>query len=235
MGARLSSTAIKLGIAALILLVLIVVGLPALKRAVLPRDELATVATATVEAMREQNKLSAFAATFAAPVTTTVKSPLGLTTRKTSIFHGTVQYDVDLSKLGDDDVRWNAKDRMLIVRIPPVELQPPAIDINNIQEYGGGGVLATVTDSGRKADLANRQAGVKSILAQARGPLFMRNAREAHRRAVQQLFALPLRAAGLDARVEARYADEKQGQGHDQWDLSRPIAEVYAEAKAKGY
>ena len=71
------------------------------------------IADATLLSVREQGRLTVFAARFVAIVTAS-ESRLGLTARKTLIMPGTVRYGVDLSRLrraasrlgrGDPDAR----------------------------------------------------------------------------------------------------------------------------------
>ena len=75
-------------------------------------------------------------------------------------------------------------------------------------------------------DDANRKAAQAELFRQARAPTPMRIAREATRRAVERNFALPLRAAGLDARVIVRFPDE--GRSAEQMDRSTPLNEALA-------
>jgi Protein of unknown function (DUF4230) len=63
-----------------------------------------TIASASLEGIREQNRLSAFAANYAA-VVTSEQQRFGLSAKKTLIMQGLVRYEVDLAKLTDDDVR----------------------------------------------------------------------------------------------------------------------------------
>ena len=143
---------------------------------------------------------------------------------------GTVEYQVDLGKLSPRDVRWDAKTRTLGVVLPPVEVTPPRIDLTQIREYGDGGILAAVTDADAKLEAANRSAGQAELMRQAHEAVPMKLARDATRRAVADSFALPLRAAGLDARVEVRFADEGTA-SDERWDTTRSIAEVLAERR----
>ncbi|MBS0504901.1 MAG: DUF4230 domain-containing protein [Proteobacteria bacterium] len=173
--------------------------------------------------MREQNRLSAFAASFVA-VVTSEQSRLGLSARKTLIMPGTVRYDVDLGKLGPEDVRWDAGRKTLTVTLPPVELDGPNVDLNAVRQYDGGGLLMRFTNAGEVLDAANRKAAQAELLRQARSPTPMRIAREATRKAVERNFALPLKAAGLDARVEVRFPDENRSS--EQMDRSTPLEEA---------
>jgi hypothetical protein len=182
-----------------------------------------SIASATLNGMREQNRLSAFVASYVA-VVTSEQSRLGLTARKTLIMPGTVRYEVDLGKLRAQDIGWNAEAKLLTVTLPPVELVGPTVNMNAIREIDGGGLLSALTNAGDRLDEANRRAAQAELLRQARGPVPMRIARDATRRAVERNFALPMRAAGLDARVEVRFADERRS--NEQMDRSTPLSEV---------
>ncbi|MET4897433.1 DUF4230 domain-containing protein [Sphingomonadaceae bacterium jetA1] len=182
-----------------------------------------TIARASLEGLREQNRLSAFAARYVAVVTSR-QSQLGFSTERTLIMPGMVRYEVDLGKLRQRDVRWDGHDHILSITLPPVEIDGPQVDMAAIREYGSGGVLTTFTDAEQRLDAANRTAGQAELLRQARGPAPMRLARDATRRAVERSFAMPLRAAGVEANVRVRFADEAQNDEH--WDTTRTIEEV---------
>ncbi|MBW8841299.1 MAG: DUF4230 domain-containing protein [Sphingomonadales bacterium] len=178
------------------------------------------IATASVQGLREQNKLSAFQASYVAVVTST-QSRFGLSTERTLIMPGTVDYEVDLSKLAQRDVVWDAKSKTLGVTLPQPMPSPPRININAIRTYGHNGVLGALTDVGSQLDDANKAAAQKELTSQALQPEPMKLARDATRRAVEQSFALPLKAAGLDATVRVRFAGE--GQNDEIWDMSKPL------------
>lgn len=183
-----------------------------------------TVASASLQGLREQNRLSAFAARYVAVVTSR-QSQLGFTTQKTLIMPGSVRYEVDLGKLTERDVAWDAGTKTLSVRLPPIEVDGPQVDLTAIREYSSGGVLAAVTNAEDRLDLANRRAGQDELLRQAREPVSMRLARDATRRAVERSFALPLRAAGLDAKVVVAFAGDPVA-SDEQWDVSRSLEQV---------
>ena len=183
-----------------------------------------TVASASLEGLREQNRLSAFAARFVA-VTTSRQSQLGLSTEKTLIMPGMVRYEVDLGKLTQRDVTWNAETRTLSVRLPPIELDGPQVDMTAIREYGTGGILSRLTDADSRLDAANRRAGQAELVRQARDATPMKLARDATRRAVESSFAMPLRAAGIDANVKVSFAGDPVS-STERWDTSRSLEEV---------
>ncbi|MBR0552130.1 DUF4230 domain-containing protein [Stakelama marina] len=184
-----------------------------------------TIASASLTGLREQNKLTAFAARYVA-VVTSKQSRLGLTAQKTIIMPGSVEYDVDLSKLKQGDVAWDADTKTLSVHLPPIELDGPHVELNAIREYGEGGILMSLTDAEAKLDAANKKAAQAELVRQARQPTPMRLAREATRRAIEHSFAMPLKAAGIDAHVRATFPGERSAAERQRWDVSKPISEV---------
>lgn len=184
-----------------------------------------TIASASLTGIREQNRLSAFAANYAA-VVTSEQQRFGLSAKKTLIMQGLVRYEVDMAKLTNDDVRWDASTGTLRVKIPAIETAPPQIDMNSIQEYGENGILRAFTNVDDVLDDANRAKGQAELVKQANGPVPMKLARDAFKRAIAQNFQVPLRAAGLDAKVEAYFADELGGNVTTRWDESTPLSEI---------
>ena len=91
-----------------------------------------TIARASLDGLREQNRLSAFAARYVAVVTSR-QSQLGFSTERTLIMPGMVRYEVDLGKLRQQDVRWDANTRVLSVTLPPVEIDGPQVDLSAIR------------------------------------------------------------------------------------------------------
>lgn len=183
------------------------------------------VASASLQSVREQARLTPFVARFVAVVTST-QSRFGLEARKTLIMPGLVRYEVDLARLGEDDLAWNGEAKTLTVTLQPLEIVGPDVDLSEVQDYSGGGVLMALTDAEKALDKANREQGRQSLLKQARAPTPMRLARTAAKRAVERSFAMPLHAAGIDARVVARFADEKGSPDPSFLDRSRRIEDV---------
>jgi hypothetical protein len=192
-------------------------------RSLAPTPE--TIASASLQGMREQNRLTAFAANYSAVVTSEQRR-FGLSAKKTLIMQGMVRYEIDLAKLAANDVRWDKGSNTLRVRIPDIEVAPPQIDLKSIQEYGEGGILIALTDADEVLDDANQTKGLAELSRQAKGPVPMRLAREAARRAITQNFAVPLKAAGIDAKIEAKFGDEMVGKVDTRWDLSTPLEEI---------
>lgn len=190
-----------------------------------------SIASASLTNMQEQNRLTVFSASYNATVTTTL-TKLGLSARKTLIMPGTVRYELDLAKLGAEDVRWDARDNTLYVEIPAIEIARPEVHIEQIQTYDDGGILMALTDAENVLDQANRKKGVEELAKQAQNPVQVRLAREAARRAVRHNFVVPLQAAGVDAKIDAFFPYERS-RYKERWDYSRPIGDILAEQQTK--
>ncbi|HEV2747370.1 MAG TPA: DUF4230 domain-containing protein [Allosphingosinicella sp.] len=186
-----------------------------------------TIAAASLQSMREQARLTPFAARYVAVVTSR-QSRFGLTAQKTLIMPGNVRYELDLARLRQQDLSWDKASKTLTIILPPLEISGPDIDLGQVREYSGGGVLMALTDAEKALDAANRERGRRELVRQAREALPMRLARDAAKRAVERSFAMPLRAAGTEAAVVARFADEP-GRDPSQLDRSRRIEDVLNE------
>lgn len=165
-----------------------------------------TVVAASLQGLQEQNILVPFTARYVAVVTST-QSRMGLSAKKTLIMPGTVRYEVDLGKLKQSDLDWDAATNALTVTLPPLRPAGPEIDIDAISEFRDGAILLTLTDAEQTLDAANRKAAQDELIKQAKGATPMRLAQGAARTAVEQSFAMPLKAAGIDAKVTARFAN----------------------------
>ena len=166
------------------------------------------IASSSLESMRAQNRLVAFVARYVS-VTSAKTSRLGFSAERTLILPGDVRYEVDLARLQEKDVQWDAGTSTLTVRLPDVEVAGPEVDLAAAREYGEGGLLGAVTNVEGRLDSANRAAAVADLRKQASAEVPMRLAREAARSAIERSFAMPLKAAGFaDAKVVARFATE---------------------------
>lgn len=185
-----------------------------------------SIVSASLQSMREQQRLIVFSARYNAVVTSTQDRMGGLlSAQKTMIMPGDVRYELNLEALSEENLRWNAGTKTLTVTLPPLEVSQPQIDLNAISEVRNGSVLFALTGAERALDDANRQAALRSLAEQGRAPLQMRLARESAKRAIARSFALPLRAAGQEANVEVRFADEPQEEP-SYMDRSRSMEEV---------
>lgn len=191
-----------------------------------------TIANASLESMRAQNRLIAFAARYVS-VTTSTTSRFGFSVKRTLILPGDVRYELDLSKLQPGDVKWDAASHTLSVRLPEIEIAGPDVDLNAVQEYGAGGVLSALTNANQSLDQANRAGAVADLRKQAQAEVPMKLARQAARAAVERSFAMPLVAAGFkDAKVVARFPTEGSDDA-SYIDRSTPYVEAIKEAERR--
>lgn len=144
----------------------------------------------------------------------------------------TVDYLVDLRRLGPDAYRWNAGDRVMVVTVPAITIGKPNIDLAQARTTQAGLFIS------RAAGIAmqRRVAGTLALAAArtAATPENLDKARSASRAAIAALVAAPLTAEGItDVRVVVRLPGEDQPAGLDRerWDASRPISEVLAEVR----
>ncbi len=193
-----------------------------------------TIASASLDSMRAQNRLIAFVARYVSVVSSEQQRLGGLvSSERTLVLPGDVRYELDLSKLEPNDVTWDASTHTLRVRLPEVEIAGPDVDLTAAREFGDGGVLSTLTNADQQLDQTNRARAVADLRKQAGAPVPMRLARQAARQAVERSFAMPLLAAGFkDVKVVARFPTE----GSDEpsyLDLSTPYEEAIKEAERR--
>jgi hypothetical protein len=183
------------------------------------------LANATMISVREQGRMTMFAARFVAGVTSS-ETRLGLTARKTLIMPGEVRYGVDLSRLRQQNLGWDAPTRTLTVTLPPLEIAGPRIDLGQVQEYREGGIVMALTDAEATLDETNRRRAQQELMRQAREPAPMGQARDAAMRVVARSFAMPLRAAGIDASVAVRFVAPSGREDASYLDRPRRIEEA---------
>ena len=193
-----------------------------------------TIASASLESMRAQNRLIAFVARYVSVVSSEQQRLGGLvSSERTLVLPGDVRYELDLSKLDSKDVSWDSSSHTLRVQLPEVEIAGPDVDLTAAREFGDGGVLAALTNADQQLDQTNRARAVADLRKQASAEVPMRLARQAARQAVERSFAMPLLAAGFkDVKVVARFPTD----GTDEpsyLDLSTPYEEAIKEAERR--
>ena len=188
-----------------------------------------TIATASLQGLQAENRLTALVATYVAVVTSS-QQRFGLSAQRTLIMPGRVRYEVDLARLTPNAVTWHGDSHTLDVVLPPLLLEGPEIDPSRMRAYDGGGLLLRLTDSRETLDASNRKAAEAELVRQAREAVPMGIARTGARQAVTQNFALPLKAAGLDPQIRVRFADEPGFPATAPYvpmDRSRSLAQVF--------
>jgi hypothetical protein len=194
----------------------------------------ATIATASLESMRAENRLTVFAARYVSVVTSQEQKLGGLvSSQRTLIMPGDVRYELDMAKLQPKDVTWDGSKHLLTVQLPEIDVAGPDIDINAVKEYGGGGVLSALTNTNEQLDQNNRARAVADLRKQATAQVPMQLARQAARQAVERSFAMPLLAAGVkDVKVAARFPTDGTNEP-SYMDLSTPYEEAIKEAERR--
>jgi hypothetical protein len=192
-----------------------------------------TIANASLQSMRAENRLTVFAARYVSVVSSEQQRLGGLvSSERTLILPGDVRYELDLSKLQNNDVTWDGSTHTLRVALPEIEVAGPDVDINAVREYGGGGVLSALTNANQQLDAANRERAVSDLRNQATAAVPMQLAHQAAREAVERSFAMPLLAAGFkDVKVLARFPTE--GNDASYIDLSTPYEQAIQEAERR--
>jgi hypothetical protein len=145
----------------------------------------------------------------------------------------TVDYFVDLSRLGPDSYRWDPQTRTMTIDIPDVTIAKPNIDAAQARSRQEGLFIS------RRAGLElAREASARAAAASrksAQKPEHVARARANARNAVANLAAAPLAAAGLeDVRVAVSFPWEPKARAADpsQMDRSRRIEDVLNDAKS---
>src|SRR5688572_4436641 len=187
-----------------------------------PAADPEAIAAATLLSVRDQGRLVSFTASFVASASAS-ESHLGLTARKTLVMPGTVRYGIDLTRLRRSSLAWDEATRTLTVTLPPLELSGPEIDLNQVRESSEGGLVMALAGSEKTLDQSNRRDAQDDLMRQAREPASMQLARSAAMRDVARAFALPTRAAGIEASVAVRFVDPA-GKEEASWlDRPRPL------------
>ncbi len=138
-----------------------------------------------------------------------------------------VGYFVDLAKLDRGDFFWDEKGKTLLVTVPDVRPEAPNIDETKTTVDRTTGIFVTrdaMAALRKRASLnAQRVAGEEAVK-----PARLAVARANGRKAITELFARPLRIAGLDMKVQVRFAGEPNLDA-EQMDRSRSLAEIYGQ------
>jgi hypothetical protein len=137
-----------------------------------------------------------------------------------------VNYFVDLKRVGPGDYLWDSERRVMTVRIPDVTVERASVDLSTAQVWQRGLWVS------RKAgiDLQRQASRHLAVTAQARATSDenMAKARAAAVAAVAGFLRQPLAAAGFgDVAVEVRFPWDGQGSA-EQMDRSRRPEDVLA-------
>ena len=143
-----------------------------------------------------------------------------------------VDYFVDLSRIGAGDVEWIESSRTLIVNAPDVVVATPNTEEGRRTLVRTTGLFVT-RQAGEELSRRTSMAAQRKARSEAQSPQRMAQAREHARRAMSNLMSAPLDAVGFgDARVIVTFPPERSGRDDERWDTSRPMTEVLNEPKS---
>jgi len=138
-----------------------------------------------------------------------------------------VDYFVDVGTLSPRDFGWDSATKTLVVDAPAIRVAAPNIDESRTYVDKTSGMFVTRDAmTALQRQISTRAARVSSD--EARKPERIAQAEANARKALTALFRGPLTAAGLDARVVVRFANEAKADG-ERWDTTRSLQEVLGE------
>lgn len=143
-----------------------------------------------------------------------------------------VDYFVDLSRIGPDDIEWVEESRTLIVNAPDVAPATPNTEEGRRTLVRTSGLFVT-REAGEELSRRTSLAAAAKARAEAQSPARMAQAREHGRRALSNLMSAPLDALGYgDARVIVTFPPERSGRDGERWDGSTPVEDVVEGGKS---
>ncbi|MDB5688708.1 MAG: hypothetical protein JWL91_584 [Sphingomonas bacterium] len=142
-----------------------------------------------------------------------------------------VDYFVDLSKLGAGELEWHADTRTLIVDAPDVTVATANTEEGRRTLVRTTGMFVTRAAAEELSRRTSRNAQAKAE-QEASSPERMAQAREHAKRAIAGLMAAPLGAAGFhDTRILVTFPGERGVRDGERWDQSRNPRAVLAERR----
>ncbi len=143
-----------------------------------------------------------------------------------------VDYFVDASRIGADDLEWTEESRTLIVNAPDVRVGRPNTDEGRRTLVRTTGLFVT-REAGEELSRRTSLNAQRKAQAEAASPERIAQAREHARRAISSLMTMPLKAQGYDdARVIVTFPPERPARGGERWDQSRRVEEVLKEKQS---
>ena len=143
-----------------------------------------------------------------------------------------VDYFVDLDRIGQADYAWDQESKTLTVAIPDVTVGKPNID-ETAATSRQKGIYISRRASKELAQQTSRYASARSTQA-ARDPKRLEQARSNARQVVARMAQAPLQAAGLgEVQVAVKFPWETgDASAKERWDQSRRPEEVLKERRA---
>lgn len=161
------------------------------------------ILAATVESLRTENSLVAYAYKGMAKVETGRDWLWIFHGHQQLIVPASVEYRIDLSEISLADVSYNEKAKMVTVKLPKVTLGDIAFQPENATTINGG-VLTYSEDTIEALRKQNYTSARRAIIAQAQQPGLVKAAQKQAIANVEAIFEIPLRIAGQpDVKVVA--------------------------------
>lgn len=136
-----------------------------------------------------------------------------------------VDYFIDVSRLGQSDLAWSPASRTLVVEVPDVTVGPANVDEAARTLSETRGVFVTREAADRMAQVISQRAQATAA-NEARKPERLALARENARKALGKLLGAPLAAAGYDdVRVVLTFPWEGR-RSPERWERSRSVEQV---------
>jgi hypothetical protein len=139
-----------------------------------------------------------------------------------------VDYFIDASKIGPEDLEWVPTSRTLIVNAPDVTVAQPNVDEARRTLVRTSGLFVT-RQAGEELSRRTSVHAQAKAQAVARSPERMAQARENGRKALAGLLGAPLTKMGFgETRVVVTFPSERPARNNEQWDVTRPVDQVLA-------
>jgi hypothetical protein len=139
-----------------------------------------------------------------------------------------VDYFVDVSRIGEGQLSWSPDTRTLVVDAPDVTVAAPNIDEGRRTLIRTSGMFVT-REAAEALSRQVSQAAAAKAQGEASSPERLAQARELARANLARLLAAPLAAADMgDVRVVVTFPAERGQRDGERWDVSTPPGEVLA-------
>ena len=164
-----------------------------------------TVLSATVDSLRNENKLLVFSYKGTVKVSAEIDGLLFFNGEQNLIVPAGVSYYLDLSQLTLADVVYDEKAKLVRVLLPKLQIGDIAFQPERATTLNGG--LLTFVDGQVEAFRKKNYASARrAMVAQAQGKDIVGEAKEQAQEAVTSYFEIPLRIAGQpDVKVVATF------------------------------
>ncbi|MFN4113234.1 MAG: DUF4230 domain-containing protein [Sphingomonadaceae bacterium] len=162
-------------------------------------------------AFQEQNSLTVFSSRFEVVAESVDnRGVLGvnvLRSQQTAIIPATVEYRVELSRIGRDRIVWDERSQTMQITVPPLTISRPNLDESRSRMFTDG--VFVTREAAQDLSQNNSRIAEQRTMELAQSPAVMAMARTAGREAIAQNIAMALHAAGYTrAQVKVRYDGE---------------------------